>query len=158
MCSTDNSSLLCLAFPSAFLLGVGIWFRIYTNVVAANKTVDVTPQNSPHPNSKRWKLNSEAAQHGRGRRASWYWSPEALFNMSPDPLTHGRYDQTPTQVLGHSSALSQLKFDPPSDPFYLASLQVLERMAVTRVTVHSYVSETLLKSHRRCILIRLWWA
>lgn len=82
-------SLKHLAFPSV-LLCVGIWFRIYTNVVTASKTVDVTPRNSPHPNSKGWKLNSEAAKCDRGRAAGFYWSTEALFNMSPDPLTHGR--------------------------------------------------------------------
>lgn len=58
--------------------------------------------------------------------------------MSPYPLTHGRYDQPPTRVLGHCLDLSQLKFDPPSVSFgFIASVG---KMAVTRVTVHGHVS------------------
>lgn len=58
--------------------------------------------------------------------------------MSLYPLTHGRYDQPPTRVLGHCLDLSQLKFDPPSVSFgFIASVG---KMAVTRVTVHGHVS------------------
>lgn len=71
--------------------------------------------------------------------------------MSPYPLTHGRYDQPPTRVLGHCLDLSQLKFDPPSVSFGI--ITSVGKMDVTRVTVHGHVSWITEEVYWSCKLI-----